>query len=549
MGKIVSTSDLFGSSETQPTTSNKKVVSTSDLFSSNNDIVYQDLNKKIPGKPAYKESDLKNLLNLSNVVELKNKPEQVTITGTNVNPRRDAVEAAAAGLIKGSTLGASDKLIPLFQALTNIPSGQKPYGFKETFKNKEEEYKKAIEEAKAAPGCKAAYTGGEIASYFIPGSAPAKIFKGAGKIAANTTSKVIPKVANKFIGKVAEAGITGGLGMGVTGGVEKLIETGDLKQSLDETLKDALTGTILGGGFSAAGQGVAKAGKGISEKIIKSKILSKSENIDRDTKNLVKNNLFGSLKKINKEAEKRLNRLENQMENVLLENKKPINNIDLKSVLEKTYKDALSSKEFSTMNSKTIHNIINNAFKNGIRTNDGSTRFYPLDANNLKRSWKAKAKFNFGDNSTQQTVSKLWNKMYLNLRDEIGRKVPETLKLNQAESELIPIFDATKNLIKASEKRNFASLYDLLIGGFSGGINAPMIIKALESGNMLEIIKSLALPFGAVAGKKILTSPQAAGVYLKTSKPVSATLEKIATPQGQASMKSLYNMFFPGENK
>lgn len=464
--------------------------------------------KKIIDKyPEYKE-----------IVEFDTKPKIETTFKQKFTP----IEKGLGGFIKGASLGLSSKLIPLGQTLTEYPSGQTPPPFKSVYKQKEKEYEGVQKQLEGIP-----YTIGQIASYLTPGTAPKAVFKGVSKgmqFATKNADKADP-IAKYLMGnKVLQSSY----GTGAASGLENIVETGNPKQAATKALQDAVLTMGMGGIASPILSGVRKTG----EKLVKSNILSKSQNLPRDIENLKKHeltkNINNSLENIDKKATQKLNQYEDQLDKVLKGNEN--NLINLNESIEKIRTEVLQDPHFSGMGEKAINSILDQAKNNASRFGTKGV-VTPDLANEFKRGLKPKTKFQ-PTNSAQNYQKELWNKIYLTVRDKISETVPESKALNQAESEIIPIKDALEKLITANEKKGPIGLSDIILGTGAGLGALNPVLQSFKQGDVFEGALRSTIPLAAIGIKKGLSSPQGAIMFSNAPQNLSPEVAKSILTSG-----------------
>lgn len=472
--------------------------------------------KPLQGTPNYNLGDLANILTVKNTVEAKKQEEPPVINlGEARTQQPSAAASTARGWLRGMSLGASEQLLPLIKTLAENPG----YGSMDYLKSKTAQNKEELD--KFAPKGIAS-TGGEVASYFTPGGAASGLFKGGQQLA----KQVLPKA-----GKTLQNVVGGAVSMGEIGGGTKLVETGDPVEAAKTGLADAGLGLATGGLLAGGG----KLLKGAADKIIASKVLSKSkpDELARNLKNLTEQTVEGvhngkkipkdiigitkGIKSIKKQVDNKLTALNNNLESVLAASDTPIN---LNLPIEELRTKILSDPKFSGMSEQAINNILNQAKKSASRFGEGGV-VTPLKANQFKQGLKPKTKFVLGSTPAQSYQQKLWNEIYIATRDKISKEVPVSGELNKRESELIPIKDAIEKLMEQNNKRSLLSLSDKIIG--SGGLLGAGA-QAAHGNYQAALMTALGIPALSLT-TKALTSPQAAAGYYGLSKGLTKTAE------------------------
>lgn len=476
--------------------------------------------------------------------------KSVPMSQQNSNPVLDAIR----GFYKGGSLGVSEKVLAGANALQNQYKG-KPLNIwdkgpeslnTQQFKT---DYQANRAQQKVEPKSVAG-TAGEIASYFTPGTAPSAIFKGATKLvgAGSNALKNVPRAVEGIkaivpggmgTAKVVKSAITGGVGAGASTGLQELVETGNASSALEQAGKGAAIGGVAGGILPS----VAKILQAGGSKIFKSSgVLSRSKpgELKRNMESVVKNDLAGSVDKIVEKTSKKLNDLENQMQTVLKGNTTPINTTE---PIEALRAKLLADPKYVTLGQKGINAIIKEAKANVSAYGDKGIMSVET-ANKVVRGLKANTKFVRGIPEKENIKAKVWNEIYMSLRNKISEVAPETKALNQQMSEIIPVQTAVEKLVDKAAQKPFLSLSDIVLGTGGLGTGAVLAVPDILKGDLASAGKKSLIPISLVLANKARSNPAVAANIMKAGGNVS----KINNPQSIKSGMSLYDMLFGTKN-
>lgn len=416
------------------------------------------------------------------------------------------VRGATAGLAQGLSLGGASLIPPA---------------------------KEAISEAKEeAPG---AYAAGDIASYMIPGTGQAKLFKAGQK----AVTKAIPKIAGKIGGKMLGAGI----GSGLTEGIRGTLEEG----SVEEGLKRGAVGTLAGAGSTGLMLGGEKLMKYGGKKILQQvlplrKYVKKGLKVEHiDELGVAATTLKGTGEKVTK----RKAQVGKKIDDILTKQQPDVRfNPETAFVkLEKNIYDIDKAVGFEKQVVKAAKKIYNDTLKpRGLTGKD-------LSANDFRKVKKLLDKIAFEKDIAIKAADpnkvKAAKILYFDMMDDMADKIPEIVKLNKTMHKLMVIDDMVEEAIQNKEVAKM-SIHNVLnvirVGGLVGGGIATTKGEG-KLGAGLVGASMLSHPRGAaalkLAGKTLGTEGLRRGAAAVTTRGVEKLLPEEEEEEEKINMSSI----------
>lgn len=291
----------------------------------------------------------------------------------------------------------------------------------------------------------------QIAEFFIPGGAATK----AGKAveASNILTKTPKlKAAAELVAKaLAEGGIASG---------QVALQEGEVNK-----------GTLATGVATAALSPVGGAFQKVTEKLPKSlwtqvlnrtsKMVEKNPNLEKQAAEL---GIAGSRKKILSVAKENIQRIETELDDLLVGSQGSIEGKQLSSYLDElreSYK-AIPGEEAAV---STIENIQNGIVNKGVLN--------PKEANELKRTIYEKIANSYGKGTLEVPAKAEAQKMLARgLKQEIEKVIPEAKSLNEKQAVYLQVKKAIDRVLNQPRKGIAGTgigWYDLMLGGIGLG--------------------------------------------------------------------------------
>lgn len=371
--------------------------------------------------------------------------EKGLLTELGEKPLVKTVKGVSAGLGMGGTLGLAGFIPPLK---------------KEAAISKEE-----------AP---LAYGAGEIGSYAIPIGAPAKVFKGTGKLAA----KIIPK-APKFIKTAAGAGVAGA----VTEGVKEFVETGDIVEAGKTAAIAGVAEAITAGTMDLLSPLLKKAAGNFYKGIIKPKVKATAKGFKAD--NIVDYNLEGfNLGQTKNKARTIIDTAKKNSDELMEKFLK--NNPEHRMEIDDIFIQAIEDIDNSRVNTilvdeeaaaiKYIDDLFDTFSKKNLTGKIDAKQFRKIKSQIAKRAFAKTREMTTDDRVKSRAAKELWVGLVQKLDNAVDGLSVENKKM----ADLLPVEDAIEDAIERIGKNKTVSMADWLIvsggiAGTGGGATSPAV--------------------------------------------------------------------------
>lgn len=463
------------------------------------------------------EEDLKSAINQVLASETNTTPGATRSFENEPQTAKDYAKSVAAGLLEGGTLGLSN-LVPKLKEFTEKEQSKNPMAF----------------------------TAGDVGSYLIPFTGAGKAIKAGtaiGKVISKGAQQLLERVGAEKLGGVVGSNIAsrvaGGATSGaITGGVSGATNEGGI--DIEQGLKSAGKGALLGGVTEGATSVASKALGGLSQKLYRSAIkpLKKTDELGFKEENIVKYNLDkGSFKQIDKKADNILDKAENEKKII-------IDKANINKEFLVPYYFKVAKKEITETPPSALFGNKDEALRalDKIQEHLGDMgKGFSGDVKDLDKIRQLVGDFAYPktremtrEDAVKSNAAKV---LYKYLVNDLKEAAPDLKKVFETISEVKPIQNAARQAEQRFGKRDYLGLRDLII--LSSGLTGMGV-----SENDREIgAGTVAL----IAANKLLSKGRSASYISKLSKTAQSNIpEKLslgimnAYPQNVLDEKKKY---------
>jgi hypothetical protein len=349
--------------------------------------------------------------------------------------------------------------------------------------NLDPRFKREKEMAEKFPKTKAA---GEISSFLVPGSAPAKVFGTGGKVA----SKVLPKAA-PLLQKAAGAG----LGGFATGAIRGTVEEGgfDPVQGLKTGTTEGITSAVLTAGFEKLAPALKNKAADFAQSVIKPLKANTRQNFS--PQRIFDLGVDGTLKETIKKSGKKIATLSQQLDDTIDDFAKanPDARFDIDGIIDRSTQKVASGKgkgikagEFEQAK-KAINSVIGDLRKTGVLPKGAAQKPSAIgllsgqkpapqgvDINQLRTiknkigeiAFERSRGFETGDIVKREALRNLW----VDVMDEFSKAVPKAKGLGKDIADLKVIEDTVEQAIQRIGNKDQIGLGDLVLLAGKGAL-------------------------------------------------------------------------------